>query len=70
MSWASSSLPPQSRWLTDGATGSKHIIFPKWFVGLVLGTMNPLAIGIIAKKISGFIRFVVNLEKMNTRIID
>jgi hypothetical protein len=56
--------------LTDGVTGSKHIIFLKWFVGLVLGTINPLAIGVIAKKIRGFIRFVVNLEKMNTRIID
>lgn len=42
-------------------------MFPKWFVGLILGTINPLTIGIDAEN-HGFIRFVVNLEKMNNLI--
>ena len=37
-------------------------------MGLILGTINPLTIGIDAK-ISGFIRFVVNLEKMITNLV-
>ena len=33
-------------------------MFPKWFVGLILGTINPLTIGIDAEN------QCVNLEKM------
>ena len=40
-----------------------HPMFPQWFVGLILGTINPLTFGITAK-ISGLTRSVVNLEKM------
>ena len=38
-------------------------MFPKWFVGLILGTINPLTIGIDAEN-QWVIRLVVNLEKM------
>lgn len=32
-----------------GFTGFNHLMFPKWFVGLILGTINPLTIGIGAE---------------------
>jgi hypothetical protein len=35
--------------LANGSTGFNHLMFPKWFVGLNLGTNNPLTIGIDAE---------------------
>jgi hypothetical protein len=37
-------LVSSSRWLASYATGSNHLLFPNWIVGLILGTINPLTI--------------------------
>ena len=36
-----------------------------WLYGIILGTLSPLTFSILLK-ISGFIRYVVNLGKMNS----
>ena len=33
----------------ESSTGFNHLMFPKWFVGLILGTTNPLTIDIGAE---------------------
>ena len=43
-------------------------MFPSWFVGYILGITPPLKVGIVVEN-SGLIRFVVNLEKMNNKLI-
>ena len=48
--------------------GYGTVMFPKWFVSFILGTINPLTIGICAENHWGF-RFVVNLEKMITSCV-
>ena len=48
--------------------GNYHLMFPSLFVGLILGTINPLTLALLLK-VSRFSYSIVNLEKMNLLLI-
>ena len=45
--------------------GNYHLMFPSLFVGLILGTINPLTLALLLR-VSRFYESIINLEKMKS----